>query len=190
MPSDLYRYCGCFASGSYCNGCNCLNCHNTLEKETERQEAIKAILERKRNPDAFKPKIAGSPHGTNDLQVSSCYFIFKLGYNAKCETDTRRKNEKVSSLDPAQRDANENEINDSPDCVIDAVRMDEKPISPATRALMCDEEHVNISEKETSARMRTTQDKEVRDTSSEVYLEQEKQIFVMLRRFTSADFFP
>ncbi|KAF8095693.1 hypothetical protein N665_0326s0035 [Sinapis alba] len=63
----LKMYCDCFASGSYCNGCNCLKCHNTLENETERQEAIKATLER--NPGAFKPKIAGSHHGLNDLQL-------------------------------------------------------------------------------------------------------------------------
>lgn len=64
---DLYRYCECFASGSYCNGCNCVNCHNKLENESSRQVAISGILER--NPDAFKPKIAGSPHGMKDLQV-------------------------------------------------------------------------------------------------------------------------
>ena len=33
-------------------------------------------------------------------------------------------------------------------------------MSPATRALMCDEENVNISEKDTSARVRTSQEKE------------------------------
>lgn len=63
----MYRYCECFASGSYCNGCNCVNCLNNLENESARQEAITGTLER--NPDAFKPKIAGSPHGINDLQV-------------------------------------------------------------------------------------------------------------------------
>lgn len=63
----MYRYCECFASGSYCNGCNCVNCQNNLENESARQEAITGTLER--NPDAFKPKIAGSPHGINDLQV-------------------------------------------------------------------------------------------------------------------------
>ncbi|KAG2316644.1 hypothetical protein Bca52824_019766 [Brassica carinata] len=62
----LKLYCECFASGSYCNGCNCLKCLNNLENETARQEAITGTLER--NPDAFKPKIAGSPLGTKDLQ--------------------------------------------------------------------------------------------------------------------------
>ncbi|KAF8095694.1 hypothetical protein N665_0326s0036 [Sinapis alba] len=83
-------------------------------------------------------------------------------------------NEKDSSLDPSQRDANV--INDSPDCVLDDVRKDEKPMSPATGALMCDDEHVNISEKETFAPERTSEEEEDRDTSSEVYLEQERQI--------------
>ncbi|CAN6909084.1 unnamed protein product [Brassica oleracea] len=49
-----------------------------------------AMASLERNPDAFKPKIAGSPRGLNPLQVSSCYFNFKrlsfcpqneLGYN-------------------------------------------------------------------------------------------------------------
>lgn len=51
------RYCECFASGRYCDGCNCMNCHNNREHETTRQAAVEAILER--NPNAFRPKIAG-----------------------------------------------------------------------------------------------------------------------------------
>lgn len=45
------RYCECFANGVYCDGCNCVNCYNTKEKEADRKEAIGAVLERK--PDAF-----------------------------------------------------------------------------------------------------------------------------------------
>lgn len=45
------RYCECFASGIYCDGCNCVNCYNKKENEADRKEAIEAILERK--PDAF-----------------------------------------------------------------------------------------------------------------------------------------
>ena len=94
----------------------------------------------------------------------------------------RRKNEKDSSLDPALIDANE--TNDSPDCVLDSTRMDEKPLSPATRALMCDDEDVIISEKETSAaRVKTSQEKEDADTSSESFVEQERQILSSFRDF-------
>lgn len=75
-------------------------------------------------------------------------------------------------------------MNDSPDCVLDANRMDEKPLSPATRALMCDEEQMIISEKDTSsARVKTSQEKEDADTSSEVYLEQERQILSSFRDY-------
>ncbi|KAG8375570.1 hypothetical protein BUALT_Bualt10G0114300 [Buddleja alternifolia] len=60
----LKLYCECFAAGIYCDGCNCINCHNKIEYEGDRKVAIDAILER--NPQAFKPKIANSPHGATD----------------------------------------------------------------------------------------------------------------------------
>lgn len=48
-------YCECFASGKYCESCNCLNCFNNRENEATRQSAVESILER--NPNAFRPKI-------------------------------------------------------------------------------------------------------------------------------------
>ncbi|KAJ8528284.1 hypothetical protein K7X08_021976 [Anisodus acutangulus] len=60
----LKLYCECFASGIYCDGCNCNNCHNNVENEPARREAVDATLER--NPHAFRPKIASSPHGARD----------------------------------------------------------------------------------------------------------------------------
>ncbi|WCJ42497.1 Tesmin/TSO1-like CXC domain-containing protein [Euphorbia peplus] len=60
----LKLYCECFASGTYCDGCNCVNCYNNVENEAARREAVEATLER--NPNAFRPKIASSPHGTRD----------------------------------------------------------------------------------------------------------------------------
>ncbi|KAE8724124.1 Protein tesmin/TSO1-like CXC 5 [Hibiscus syriacus] len=62
----LKLYCECFASGIYCNGCNCVNCHNNVENEAARQEAVVATLER--NPNAFRPKIASSPHKPQDTR--------------------------------------------------------------------------------------------------------------------------
>ncbi|KAL2620666.1 hypothetical protein R1flu_000871 [Riccia fluitans] len=55
----LKLYCECFASGTYCDGCNCVNCCNNVENESIRQEAVETTLER--NPNAFRPKIASSP---------------------------------------------------------------------------------------------------------------------------------
>ena len=49
------RYCDCFAIGSFCHNCNCINCFNTLEREDERNKAIKMVLDR--NPQAFQSKI-------------------------------------------------------------------------------------------------------------------------------------
>nr|GMD93327.1 protein tesmin/TSO1-like CXC 5 isoform X1 [Ipomoea batatas] len=60
----LKLYCECFASGIYCDGCNCVNCHNNIENEAAKREAVEAILER--NPNAFRPKIASSPLGVRD----------------------------------------------------------------------------------------------------------------------------
>ncbi|KAK9130908.1 hypothetical protein Sjap_011395 [Stephania japonica] len=63
----LKLYCECFASGIYCDGCNCANCYNNVENEAARQEAVEATLER--NPHAFRPKIASSPHSSREIRT-------------------------------------------------------------------------------------------------------------------------
>lgn len=65
----LVRYCECFAAGIFCDGCNCVNCHNNVEHEAARKEAVETTLER--NPHAFRPKIASSPHASQDARVSN-----------------------------------------------------------------------------------------------------------------------
>lgn len=62
----LKLYCECFASGVYCDGCNCVNCCNNVGNEATRHEAIEATLDR--NPNAFRPKIESSPHGTREAK--------------------------------------------------------------------------------------------------------------------------
>ncbi|KAL8158762.1 hypothetical protein V2J09_000299 [Rumex salicifolius] len=62
----LKLYCECFASGVFCDGCNCVNCYNNLEHEAARREAVEVTLER--NPNAFRPKIASSPHGGDNRE--------------------------------------------------------------------------------------------------------------------------
>ncbi|KAG8459923.1 hypothetical protein KFE25_010972 [Diacronema lutheri] len=52
----LKLYCECFASGVYCDGCNCIGCCNNPACDDVRRIAIEATLER--NPTAFRPKIA------------------------------------------------------------------------------------------------------------------------------------
>ncbi|XP_037083848.1 LOW QUALITY PROTEIN: protein lin-54 homolog [Pollicipes pollicipes] len=62
----LKLYCDCFASGEFCNNCNCTNCYNSLDHEEERQRAIRSCLDR--NPYAFKPKIGKSDNETRKHQ--------------------------------------------------------------------------------------------------------------------------
>ena len=64
----LKLYCECFASGRYCDNCNCVNCCNNKESEQVRQAAVEAILER--NPNAFRPKIqVGHPGNHKDSRT-------------------------------------------------------------------------------------------------------------------------
>jgi len=79
------RYCECFASGVYCDGCNCANCCNNVENEAARHEAVEATLER--NPNAFRPKIGSSPHAIRDNRVC-IYLYFGFSYGLPCGTLT------------------------------------------------------------------------------------------------------
>ncbi|XP_006893457.1 PREDICTED: mucin-2-like [Elephantulus edwardii] len=60
------QYCDCFASGDFCNDCNCNNYCNNLRHELERFKAIKAYLDR--NPEAFQPKIGSRRLGDVKLR--------------------------------------------------------------------------------------------------------------------------
>ena len=51
----LKLYCDCFAIQGYCQDCNCVDCHNIVDYESEREKVIKSIKEK--NPTAFKPKV-------------------------------------------------------------------------------------------------------------------------------------
>lgn len=48
----LKLYCDCFSRGQFCKGCNCVDCHNTIANEQERNYNIAAISSK--NPAAFK----------------------------------------------------------------------------------------------------------------------------------------
>ncbi|XP_065198090.1 protein lin-54 homolog isoform X2 [Sycon ciliatum] len=67
----LKLYCECFAHGEFCVNCKCQNCHNNLEHETERREAIQACLDR--NPYAFHPKISSGSSGKQEHHVKGCH---------------------------------------------------------------------------------------------------------------------
>ncbi|KAK9059462.1 hypothetical protein SSX86_020164 [Deinandra increscens subsp. villosa] len=78
----LKLYCECFASGVYCDGCNCVNCHNNVENEPARREAVETTLER--NPNAFRPKIASSPHGNRDSREEAGEVVVLGKHNKGC----------------------------------------------------------------------------------------------------------
>ena len=58
----LKLYCDCFAAGRWCKGCNCVDCHNDLAHAKERDEAIRATLEK--NPKAFRAKVKDTAHAS------------------------------------------------------------------------------------------------------------------------------
>ncbi|XP_076950734.1 protein tesmin/TSO1-like CXC 5 [Bidens hawaiensis] len=78
----LKLYCECFASGVYCDGCNCVNCHNNVENEPARREAVETTLER--NPNAFRPKIASSPHANRDNREEAGEVVILGKHNKGC----------------------------------------------------------------------------------------------------------
>ncbi|KFK40380.1 hypothetical protein AALP_AA3G366000 [Arabis alpina] len=78
----LKLYCECFASGTYCDGCNCVNCFNNVENEPARREAVESTLER--NPNAFRPKIASSPHGARDNREEVGEVVMLGKHNKGC----------------------------------------------------------------------------------------------------------
>ncbi|XP_054821310.1 protein tesmin/TSO1-like CXC 5 [Prosopis cineraria] len=78
----LKLYCECFASGIYCEGCNCVNCFNNVENDAARREAVEATLER--NPNAFRPKIASSPHGTRNSKEETGEVLVLGKHNKGC----------------------------------------------------------------------------------------------------------
>ncbi|XVF34859.1 hypothetical protein REPUB_Repub18cG0094800 [Reevesia pubescens] len=78
----LKLYCECFASGIYCDGCNCVNCYNNVENEAARRDAVEATLER--NPNAFRPKIASSPHGARDNREEAGEVLILGKHNKGC----------------------------------------------------------------------------------------------------------
>lgn len=78
----LKLYCECFASGIYCDGCNCVNCCNNVENEGARRDAVEATLER--NPNAFRPKIASSPHGPRDSREEAGELLILAKHNKGC----------------------------------------------------------------------------------------------------------
>ncbi|XP_062191016.1 protein tesmin/TSO1-like CXC 7 isoform X2 [Phragmites australis] len=55
----LKLYCECFATGRYCNDCNCTGCFNNVSHESARKDAVNAVMERKAM--ALNPKILNSP---------------------------------------------------------------------------------------------------------------------------------
>ena len=64
----LKLYCECFASGQYCAGCKCNECHNTAEYIKERKAAITRIS--KKNPLGFIRRLPDNSH--NQLVGCNC----------------------------------------------------------------------------------------------------------------------
>nr|BAB61216.1 P0460E08.26 [Oryza sativa Japonica Group] len=110
----LKLYCECFASGVYCDGCNCSNCFNNVKNETARREAIDATLER--NPDAFRPKIGSSPHANrNNMQAANAAVNGAIGAAAFSSPSASRKRKHIDpSLDHSAKENGAHRTNHVP----------------------------------------------------------------------------
>lgn len=62
----LKLYCDCFRAQKYCDGCNCQQCFNSPEYESERQRSMISITER--NPEAFMPRITSDSPNKRVIQ--------------------------------------------------------------------------------------------------------------------------
>lgn len=65
----LKLYCECFAAGKFCDGCQCLDCQNTVSNATVVKETRSRIEQR--NPLAFVPKIIATPEGSSPEMPNS-----------------------------------------------------------------------------------------------------------------------
>ena len=61
----LKLYCECFANGTFCQGCNCVECLNIVEHEEKIQDARLAVSEK--NPIAFKRRISEEGEGKQPI---------------------------------------------------------------------------------------------------------------------------
>ncbi|KAG4197441.1 hypothetical protein ERO13_A05G024300v2 [Gossypium hirsutum] len=77
--SSSVVYCECFASGMYCDECNCVNCYKNVEYEAVRRDSVGATL--KSNLNAFRPKINSSSHGAKDNKEAG--EVLMLGKHSK-----------------------------------------------------------------------------------------------------------
>jgi len=67
----LKLYCDCLRVNKYCEGCNCIECNNSLSHAAARSSAVSSILER--NPDAFKARISEDPLSMSKEHLQGCH---------------------------------------------------------------------------------------------------------------------
>ena len=86
----LKLYCECFAKGSYCIGCNCINCFNVPNYELIRNKAVAHIVHR--NAEAFlkdKETLSGCVCKKSNCLKKYCKCHLrgmKCGDSCKCVT--------------------------------------------------------------------------------------------------------
>lgn len=98
----LKLYCDCFANGSLCKNCNCLDCHNSEEYEEEVKVAREIVSFK--NPVAFSKRMDGGKKVACNCERSGCLKkyceCFKEGKkcNKECNCANCKNKSKTSML--------------------------------------------------------------------------------------------
>ncbi|GJN19561.1 hypothetical protein PR202_gb06850 [Eleusine coracana subsp. coracana] len=203
------RYCECFAAQVYCDGCNCSNCGNNIENENMRKEAIETLLARNplafqpkiengpstlnvRKDNSGAVSLVPKHNKGCHCKKSGCLKKYCECYQADNKVhETAGRNEfhtrdGLSNGHCKQQDVkeaqtlicNELNVNEMGSQWSDSSK-DSRPASPATQALMCNEQDTTFGDDCGSSFPSISYNQDV----PEIYVAQEGLVLTGLRDY-------